>query len=104
MTVADAVRAVAGGVEVDVEVVPGSLRSAFPAGYNEWRKRVQAKVAAPPEAGRANEELVALAAEFFGVSAARVAVVAGARDRKKRLRVLGPEPGAAARMIAEALP
>lgn len=84
-----AVRDVAGGAALDVEVVPSAKESRFPTGFNPWRKRLTARVAAPPEDGRANEELARLVAAVLGVPAAAVSVVAGATQRQKTLAVAG---------------
>lgn len=82
-----AVKGARGGVAIDVEVVPGSRESVFPAGFNAWRGRIEAKVRAPPEDGKANAELVALAASALQVPAALVRVASGHTSRRKTLLV-----------------
>lgn len=77
------------GVALEVEVVPGSRESRFPAGFNPWRGRLEAKVRAPPEDGKANAELCALVADALGVPASSVAVTSGATSRRKTLTVRG---------------
>ena len=47
----------------------------------------KARVAAPPERGRANEALVRLVASVLGVPAASVRVVGGQRGRAKVVEV-----------------
>lgn len=84
-----AVRDVAGGAALDVEVMPGARESRFPSGFNEWRRRLSARVAAPPEDGRANEELARIVALALGVPAAQVTLTAGATSRQKTLFVSG---------------
>lgn len=86
---AAAVKSARGGVALDVEVVPGASRSGFPVGFNEWRKRLEARVTAPPENGEANQELVALVAAYFGLPASAVQVTAGHTARRKTLLVRG---------------
>lgn len=88
------------GAALDVEVVPGARESRFPAGYNPWRKRIEAKVRAPPEDGQANAELVALVAEALGVPAATVRVAAGHTSRRKTLMVRGLGPAEVAARLA----
>jgi uncharacterized protein YggU (UPF0235/DUF167 family) len=56
-------------------------------------------VAAPPEGGRANDELVALVAAFLGVKRGDVRLVRGAASRRKLLEV----EGVAAAELAAAL-
>jgi uncharacterized protein (TIGR00251 family) len=97
----DALKPARGGCTLDVEVVPGSRESRFPAGFNAWRGRLEAKVKAPPEDGKANAELVGLVAEALGVPSATVSVGAGATSRRKSLRVEGLAPEEAARRLAK---
>ena len=84
-----AIKPATGGTSLDVEVVPGSRESRFPAGFNPWRARIEAKVRAPPEDGQANAELVSLIAETLGLAASNVSVSAGHTSRRKTLLVLG---------------
>ena len=84
-----AVKPARGGVALEVEVVPGSRESRFPAGYNAWRGRIEAKVRAPPEDGKANAELTQMVAEALGVPGARVRVTSGQTSRRKTLTVEG---------------
>lgn len=92
------------GVALDVEVVPGSRASRFPAGYNAWRGRIEAKVRAPPEDGKANEELVGLVAAALGLPAGSVRVTAGATSRRKTLHVAGATLAEAAARLAAHFP
>jgi len=46
-----------------------------------------ARVKAPPVEGKANEALIALVAEHFGVRKAQVAIRGGASGRLKRLEI-----------------
>lgn len=99
-----AVKPAAGGTLLEVEVVPGSRESRFPCGFNAWRGRLEAKVRAPPEDGRANAELVALVAEALGVAASQVRVASGHTSRRKGVTVAGLAPPAVAARLAAALP
>lgn len=101
--VADAVKDAAGGVALDVEVVPGARESEFPAGWNAWRRRVEARVAAPPVDGAANAELARIVAAFLDVPAARVTVTSGLASRRKTLIVEGVDRSAVAARLSEAL-
>jgi uncharacterized protein len=96
----DAVKPAQGGVSLDVEVVPGARESRFPAGFNEWRGRIEAKVRAPPEDGQANAELTQIVAAALGVPAASVRVTSGATSRRKTLFVAGLAKAAAERALA----
>lgn len=85
----DAVREAEGGVALNLEVQPGARTAGFPAGFNPWRGRIQARVKAPPEDGKANEDLRALLAEFFRIAPAQVSLAQGATNRQKTVIVQG---------------
>ena len=91
------------GVMLDVEVVPGARESRFPAGFNAWRARLEAKVRAPPEEGQANAELCGLVAEALGVPAASVHVAGGHTSRRKSIAVRGVTPAQACDRLARTL-
>lgn len=84
-----AVKPAKDGTALEVEVVPGSRESRFPAGFNPWRGRIEAKVRAPPEDGQANAELCALVAAALGVPVAAVRVTSGQRSRRKGVLARG---------------
>jgi uncharacterized protein len=72
--------------KVELTVSPGAARSELVGRHGSgWR----ARVAAPPERGRANRELVALLAGALGVGRDRVAVAAGRKGRHKVVEVEG---------------
>lgn len=48
-----------------------------------WR----AELKAPPVDGKANEELIRLVAEHFGIPRSKVDLAGGASGRRKRLRI-----------------
>jgi uncharacterized protein len=85
----DAVRQTAEGAVLEVEVVPGAARAEFPAGYNPWRNRIEARVPAPPVEGRANLALLQLIADFFELPLRSVRLVSGETSRQKRVLVVG---------------
>jgi uncharacterized protein len=71
---------------VEITVSPEAARTELVGRHGGgWR----ARVAAPPERGRANRALVELVAELTGVTRERVTVVAGAGSRRKLLEVEG---------------
>ncbi|HEX9816647.1 MAG TPA: DUF167 domain-containing protein [Candidatus Thermoplasmatota archaeon] len=91
------------GLVIDLEVVPNSSSPGFPAGYNPWRHRIQARVGAPPEDGKANEELVILVAAALNVPRGQVSVVDGHTSRRKRVAVRGLDVAEFTRRVTEAL-
>jgi hypothetical protein len=84
---------------VAITVSPGAARTELVGRHGDgWR----ARVAAPPERGRANRALVELVAELAGVPRDRVAVVAGAGARRKVVEVEGLDGAELDRRLAEA--
>ena len=73
---------------ISVTVSPGARRSEFLGRHGEgWR----ARLAAPPERGRANEALCTLLGEALGVPRASVRVVGGRAGRAKLVDIEGLE-------------
>jgi uncharacterized protein len=71
---------------VELTVSPGASRSELVGRHgNGWR----ARIAAPPERGRANRALEELIAEAVGVRRERVGVVGGQTARRKIVEVEG---------------
>jgi uncharacterized protein (TIGR00251 family) len=86
-------------VRLEVEVTPKSKR----AGVVGRRGDVlQVRVAAPPEGGRANDELIKVIANFLGVPRASVNIVRGAAARRKLLEVDGFAAGDLAAALTRA--
>lgn len=75
-----------GNVIVTVHVQPGARRSEVVGRHGDALKL---RVAAPPVDGKANRAVIALLAATLGVRASDVELVAGASQRRKRLRVEG---------------
>jgi uncharacterized protein (TIGR00251 family) len=80
-----------------VAAVPRASRTEV-AGVAEGRLRV--RVAAPPVAGAANEELVHFFAKALGVPKRAVTVTAGAAGRRKTVVVRGVGEAAARTLLA----
>jgi len=85
-----------GRLIVEVKAVPGASRSEV-AGLRDGALLV--RVAAPPEKGKANEELRACLAKALGLPKSAIELVAGAGSRRKRLS-LPAEAEAALRSLA----
>jgi hypothetical protein len=74
---------------IDVKVTPNARRTVLePAGDGTWVAHLQA----PPVDGKANEALVRLVAEHFGVRRSQVRLRSGATARRKRLEIDGLDP------------
>ena len=74
------------GVVIDVRVTPRASRSGF-AGVRDGVLLL--RLHAPPVEGAANAEVVDLFAALLGVPRRAVTIVAGGRNRLKRVRVDG---------------
>ena len=75
-----------GGVEFAVLASAGSAVSRI-RGIHGAALKVALRAA--PEKGKANEELLSLLAETFGLPRHQVTLISGQTSRKKRVRVLG---------------
>lgn len=82
----DFVRDVPDGCTVSVRVHPGAKKNAV-IGLHGGSLKIA--LTAPPVEGRANEALIAFAAEQLKLPRARVALIAGQSGRSKVLRVTG---------------
>jgi uncharacterized protein (TIGR00251 family) len=76
-------------MELRVKVTPRSSRSEVVGYLADGTLKV--KVAAPPEKGRANEELRSVLARKFGVPERNVEIVSGHSGPLKRVRIAGIE-------------
>ena len=63
----------------------------------------KARIAAPPERGKANRALEQLLADLLGVGRGRVAVVAGHASRRKIVEAEGLDPSEVDRRLEAAL-
>lgn len=86
MGISESMRASGEGTEVDVSVSPGSDRPGMD-GYDQWRKRIILRVAAPPADGKANAEVTALVTRITGF---RSEIIRGGSSRQKTVFIHGP--------------
>ena len=75
-----------GTIVLRVHVQPGAGRTTIQGRYGDALK---VSVAAPPQGGRANDAVVKLLADTFGVKADALAVVAGGSSRSKQVQLTG---------------
>ncbi|MGH3014281.1 MAG: DUF167 domain-containing protein [Gaiellaceae bacterium] len=85
---------------VEVTVSPGAASSELVGRHGAGWK---ARIAAPPERGKANRALEELLARSLGVRRDRVAVVAGHASRRKVVEVEGLEAPEVVRRLEAAL-
>ena len=74
------------GVAIDVRVTPRSSRSGS-TGFRDGALLL--RLHAPPVEGAANAEVTRLLATFLGVPKSTVTIVAGHRNRSKRVHIRG---------------
>lgn len=74
-------------MDLRVKVIPRASRSEVVGYLPDGTLKV--KVAAVPEKGKANEAVIAVLAEKFGVPAGRIKIVAGAAATRKLVRIEG---------------
>ncbi len=86
---ADAITGTADRITIVLDVTAGARRTAFPAGYNEWRKSIRCQIAAPAVDGRANRAIIDCIAETFGISRADVSIVSGHTSTSKTVAISG---------------
>ena len=87
-------------MELAVHAQPGAGRTHVVGRHGDALK---VRVAAPPEQGRANDALVKLLAEAFGVAAGSVELVGGTTSRQKRFRISGVDHAAVPQRVDELL-
>lgn len=74
-----------------MRVTPGAPRTRWIGPYGS---RWKLAVSAPPERGRANEEVCAAVAAACGIPRDRVTLISGASSRDKTVEVEGVDPAA----------
>lgn len=71
------------GVLLHVHVTPGAVQTLFPAGFNEWRQALEARLHAPAQENKANEELLRVLAGFFHLRPQDLRITSGESSREK---------------------
>ena len=87
-----------GGIELVVKVVPGASRTRV---VGALGSALKIAVSAPPEGGKANDAVVRLLAELFGVKRTEVTIVAGQTKPLKRVAVGRTTPDEARTRLAQ---
>lgn len=78
-----------GKLVLEVKVIPRSSKSEIVEFLADGSVKV--KLAAVPEKGKANEELISLFADYFGVRKDAVELLTGEASQRKRLRISAPK-------------
>ncbi len=80
------IRKHADGVLLDIKVTPNGGRNSVDGVHNN---RLKIRIQAPPEDGKANEEIIKFFAKLFGCRKAEVEIVKGLQSREKTVLVSG---------------
>jgi len=70
-------------VQIKLHVIPGSSKSVFPSGFDNWRKSIEIKVKAKAKDNKANIEVIEKIASFFNISSKNINIIAGQKSREK---------------------
>jgi hypothetical protein len=93
------IQSVAGGILIDVRVVPRAGRSGFAGAHGD---ALRVRLHASPVDGAANAELIDVVAAALDVPRRAVSIVSGEHSRQKRVRVSGTDAATAeARLLRE---
>ncbi len=82
----DAIENKNGSCIIHIKVKIGKRRQ-FPAGYNEWRKRIELEIDTEPIKGKANREILEFLSKFFDVSKEDISIVYGEKSREKGILI-----------------
>ena len=75
-----------GGCTIKIEVSAGAKRTEI-GSVNTWRGRLQMRVAAEPERGKANEEIISFLCKTLAIEPSAIRITKGARSRRKTVFV-----------------
>ena len=90
-------------ITIDLEVTPGAKKSCFPGGYNQWRERIEIKLTAAAQKGKANNELIETLADYFKINTSSISIRSGARSTKKTIEISDLDYSKAAGLLRECL-
>ena len=91
------------GATIDIFVTPNAQTTMFPAGYNNFRNRIEIKVASPAKDNKANMDVIKTVSTFFGKNIADVYVVAGAKNKEKTVFIKGLSVGNSVKKLEETI-
>lgn len=78
-----AIKEIEGGILVDIEVSPNASKFEI-SGYNIWRERIEIRIKAVPQKGKANKEIIK---EFSKLTKNDVKIIAGLKSHQKTLKI-----------------
>ncbi len=80
------------GAILNISVKPDCDCIVFPAGFNNWRKRVEIQVKSPAKDNRANKDVIKTLSAFFEKPVNSIFVVSGSKNKNKTVLIKGVTP------------
>jgi len=74
------------GIIIEVKVAPRSSKAGI---VGLMDNMLKVKLTAPPVDGAANDQLIELLAEKYGVSKSNITILRGATSRRKTVKIMG---------------
>jgi uncharacterized protein (TIGR00251 family) len=87
-----------GAITFNIQVVPRASRSEI---VGEHAGALRVRIAAPPVAGAANQELITTLARVLRIPRGAVEIAAGHKSKKKKVRIRGAGHSAIEKLLAE---
>jgi len=78
-----AIKEIEDGILVDTEVSPNASKFEI-SGYNTWRERIEIRIKALPQKGKANKEIIK---EFSKLTRNQVEIISGLKSHQKTLKI-----------------
>ena len=88
MSYENAIKSTGDDTIIDLDVTPGSKSTEVPSGYDEWRNRIRARLAAKAVGGKANKQLIKELSGIFGINQSLVRL-SGETSTKKSVKLIG---------------
>jgi len=91
------------GANLYLFITPNADVSLFPAGFNEWRKRIEVRVCSQARDNLANLEVVKIVAEFFNKPIKNVCIISGKKTREKTVLIKDVSVNTVVKKLKESL-
>jgi len=82
----DAIEETKEGCIIHIKVKIGK-KNIFPAGYDEWKKRIKIEINEEPVKGRANKKIIAMLQSYFSLAPNESIIIYGERCSEKGILV-----------------
>lgn len=90
-------------VVINLFVTSKAKNVVFPAGYNNWRKRLEIKVRSEAKENKANLEVLRIIADFFQKPSGDVKILSGEKKREKSILIKNISTNKVFKMLMESL-